>query len=107
MISVELIGYAAAGITTFSQLPQLMRVMLTQDTRSLSFWTYLCLNVGVALWCLYGYERADHIILYANIICFCITFPIMVSKIVHMYKNSESAKPLPQELASKTNPASL
>ena len=46
---VELIGGAAAVITTLCWVPQAVKVIRTRDTRSLSLIMYLMLAVGIGL----------------------------------------------------------
>jgi MtN3 and saliva related transmembrane protein len=51
---IELIGAAAAVITTLCWVPQAVKVIATRDTRSLSLVMYLMLAAGIVLWLVYG-----------------------------------------------------
>ena len=70
-----LLGYIAASLTTFSFLPQLIRVALTRKTEDISRNMYILLNIGVFLWFVYGFRKNDYPIMLANLITliFCIT----------------------------------
>ena len=46
----EVIGSAAACLTTFSFVPQALHVIRSKDTRALSLPMYLAFGLGIALW---------------------------------------------------------
>ncbi len=52
--TLDLLGYAAALLTTASLVPQAVRLWRTRSTRDISLTTYLMFSVGVALWFAYG-----------------------------------------------------
>ncbi|MBL7151974.1 MAG: SemiSWEET transporter [Candidatus Omnitrophica bacterium] len=61
-----LIGLTAATLTTFSFIPQIIKVVKTRSGRDLSPVTLLQLSLGVALWVFYGWYLRDLIIIVAN-----------------------------------------
>jgi MtN3 and saliva related transmembrane protein len=63
-----LIGLLAAGLTTFSFVPQIVKVLKTKSSRDVSLLMLLQLSSGVVLWIVYGLSRQDIIIITANII---------------------------------------
>ncbi|AFL74468.1 SemiSWEET transporter [Thiocystis violascens] len=62
----DLLGYAAAFLTTASFVPQVWQTLRTRDTRALSLWMYLLFTVGVALWGVYGILLGAWPIILAN-----------------------------------------
>ncbi|MBM9545704.1 SemiSWEET transporter [Leptospira sp. 201903074] len=64
----NLIGYIAAFLTTVSFLPQVLRVVMTKQTRDISRNMYIMFFVGVLLWFVYGILKSDFPIILANIV---------------------------------------
>lgn len=50
----ELIGFAAAFLTTAAFIPQALKVYKTRTTDDLSFGLFFMLFVGISLWFIYG-----------------------------------------------------
>ncbi len=46
----HIIGFVAAFLTTASMLPQLIKVVRTKDTKSLSLTMLTVLCIGISLW---------------------------------------------------------
>ena len=67
-LSVDLIGYVAAGLTTASFFPQALKTLRTGDTRAISLGMYTLFTSGVALWFVYGYCVGDVPVMAANLI---------------------------------------
>ena len=80
-ISPDLIGYAAASMTTASFLPQALLILKTKDTESLSLSMYSIFTVGVLLWLIYGLYVSDKAIIFANTITFALASFILSFKI--------------------------
>ncbi|EOQ90605.1 sugar efflux transporter for intercellular exchange [Leptospira yanagawae serovar Saopaulo str. Sao Paulo = ATCC 700523] len=64
----NLIGYVAAFLTTVSFLPQVLRVVMTKQTRDISRNMYLLFFLGVVLWFVYGILKSDFPIILANVV---------------------------------------
>ncbi|TGK83836.1 hypothetical protein EHQ31_03765 [Leptospira montravelensis] len=62
----NLIGYVAAFLTTVSFLPQVLRVVMTKQTRDISRNMYIMFFIGVLLWFVYGVLKSDLPIILAN-----------------------------------------
>ena len=54
MDEITLIGTFAAIFTTFSFLPQVIKVVKTKHTKDLSLLMYSIFEIGVILWLIYG-----------------------------------------------------
>ncbi len=62
----RIIGVCAATLTTFSFIPQIVKVLQTKSGKDLSPVTLFQLSIGVALWVVYGWYLRDLIIIAAN-----------------------------------------
>jgi MtN3 and saliva related transmembrane protein len=81
MPAPELIGYAAATLTTLSFLPQAWLTFRTRDVRGVSLGMYSVFTVGVALWLLYGLMMGAWPIVLANAITLALASVILTMKI--------------------------
>lgn len=78
---IQIIGYAAAALTTLCQVPQAVRIVKTHHTKDISFTTYTALGLGVLLWVIYGIYVNDFVIIIANVVTFLIVFYIWLLKL--------------------------
>lgn len=62
----DIIGGAAATLTTLSFFPQALHVLRTRDTRAISLAMYALFTLGVALWGAYGLMTMQWSIIAAN-----------------------------------------
>jgi MtN3 and saliva related transmembrane protein len=62
----DIIGGAAAILTTASFFPQAIHVLRTRDTRAISLMMYALFTAGVALWGAYGLMTMQWSIIAAN-----------------------------------------
>jgi len=76
-----IIGLAAATCTTFSFLPQAIKVIKTKHTKDLSLAMYSIFTAGVFLWLVYGILIKDIPLIVANIITFIFAATILIMKI--------------------------
>ena len=81
---VLLIGFMAATGTTLSFIPQVIKSWKTKETHDISFWTFITLVIGIALWLIYGFLINDLPLIIANSITFVFALSILILKI--MYK---------------------
>lgn len=84
--NMNILGLFAAILTTLSFLPQVIQVVKTKDTKSISLGMYSMFVVGIILWTIYGFLLRDKPILIANLITFCLAFVILVYKIKEVIK---------------------
>ncbi len=80
-VTPEIIGYAAATLTTISFVPQAVMTLRTRDTESLSLGMYSAFTLGVLLWLIYGLYIEDKAIIYANAITLVLSSSILFFKI--------------------------
>ncbi len=81
MSGIDLLGFTAAFCTTFSFLPQAVRVIRTRDTRSLSLSMYSIFTGGVALWLVYGVLKQDWAVAAANLVTLALAAVILYNKL--------------------------
>lgn len=62
----QLVGIAAAALTTFAFLPQIIKVLRTRSAGDVSPVMLFQFSTGVALWAVYGVYLKDKIIIAAN-----------------------------------------
>jgi MtN3 and saliva related transmembrane protein len=82
MSTQDLIGYAAAALTTGSFLPQAILTLRTRDTRGISLAMYGAFTAGVALWLVYGIALGEWPIVVANAVTLVLAATILCTKLV-------------------------
>jgi MtN3 and saliva related transmembrane protein len=79
---VEVLGYAAATLTTGSFLPQVLHTLRTRDVAGISLGMYAAFTSGIALWLAYGWLLGAWPIVIANFITLGLAGTILVMKLV-------------------------
>ena len=64
----NVVGYVAALFTTFSLLPQIIRIWKLKEARDISLFMPLMVCIGTLLWLVYGIMIAEAPIIAANIV---------------------------------------
>jgi len=67
-----IVGIAAASLTMFGFVPQIIKMWKTHSVKDVSGLTLVQFIVGSTLWMLYGIHRHDFIIIGANAIALAI-----------------------------------
>lgn len=65
---ITLLGFAAAGTTMVSFLPQVLKTWRTGSSEDLSVGMYLLLTTGTVLWLSYGLLTEDLPIIVTNVV---------------------------------------
>ena len=78
---IQVIGYAAAMLTTLSFLPQAIKTIKDKDTKSISLSMYSMFSLGVLFWLIYGIAKVDIPLLTANLVTLIFACTILVLKI--------------------------
>jgi MtN3 and saliva related transmembrane protein len=68
----QAVGSAAAMLTMFGFLPQVLKMLKTHSVKDVSFLTIIQTDIGVFLWIVYGIYRRDTILIIANVVSFMI-----------------------------------
>jgi MtN3 and saliva related transmembrane protein len=76
-------GILGACLTTFSSLPQVIRIIRTKRTHDISLITYVMLNLGIVTWLIYGIMIKDIPLILANGISLIFVIIILIFKIIY------------------------
>ena len=75
------LGYIAGALTTFSFIPQIIRVFKTKSARDISLTFNAMLFTGILFWLAYGIWKKDAPIIMWNAISAVFTFTLLYTKI--------------------------
>ncbi|MGV3354104.1 SemiSWEET transporter [Streptococcus orisratti] len=78
-----MIGFIAACLTTLGFVPQVIKVLKTKDTESISLGMYAMSVTGMLLWLAHGISIGDYALIIANTISASLASIILVSKIIY------------------------
>ena len=81
MNPTELIGYAAAALSTIAFIPQVLHTWRMRSGRGISLGMYATFTSGVALWLAYGILLDAWPIIVANVITLTLALSILAMKI--------------------------
>ncbi|MHA5065681.1 SemiSWEET transporter [Cetobacterium somerae] len=87
---MRIIGIIAAILTTIAFFPQVIQVIKSKDTKSISLTMYILFVTGVLLWVLYGFYLNDLPIIIANSIVAVASTIILCYKIREIRSNLKS-----------------
>ncbi len=79
----DLVGYAAATLTTLAFIPQTLQSWRTRDLSGVSLGMYSLFTLGVALWLLYGVVLESWPIIIANTITLALAGTVLFLKLRH------------------------
>ena len=80
---IDVVGLAAAGLTTISFVPQAWLSFKTRDVSGVSLGMYSVFTVGVALWLAYGLLLQAWPVVIANAITLVLALAILGMKLVY------------------------
>ncbi|HNP21684.1 MAG TPA: SemiSWEET transporter [Panacibacter sp.] len=86
MDNTQLVGIAAAIITGFSMVPQLLKIIREKKAATVSTGMSIVLICGLALWIWYGIQKDDIPIIATN--SFSIVTNLLLIYFARKYKNS-------------------
>jgi len=78
---ITTIGFAAATLTTFAFVPQVLKVWRTRSAADISLGMYSLFTLGVALWLIYGILIYSWPIILANLITMILATAMLAMKI--------------------------
>jgi MtN3 and saliva related transmembrane protein len=86
MFHIDIIGYLAALLTTFSFLVQAIQSWRTRDLSGISVGMYSMFTLGVALWLIYGIVIKSWPLIVTNALTFLFALSILLMKLKQMSK---------------------
>jgi MtN3 and saliva related transmembrane protein len=78
---IDIIGFAAAVLTTISFLPQALHTYRTRDVAGISLAMYSAFTLGIALWLVYGLFLGARPVILANAVTLLLATAILAMKI--------------------------
>jgi len=88
----QLLGYLAATITTASFIPQVLQVVRTKDTKSISLPMYIFFVIGLWLWLIYGILLGEWPIIIANFITIILASTILTYKVKEVRSSNKISR---------------
>jgi MtN3 and saliva related transmembrane protein len=82
----EILGLAAGICTSFSLLPQLIKLIREKEAENLSLFYLITLFVGIGLWIWYGFLREDVPIVLTNACSLALNVSIIVASLKYKRK---------------------
>ncbi len=79
---LQILGLAAAALTTVANVPQAIKMIRTKSTKSISVVAYSILFTGLLLWLAYGIMKNDLPIILANAASALVAGIILTMKII-------------------------
>lgn len=79
----DLVGFAAATLTTVAFVPQALKSWRTRDLSGVSLTMYGLFTLGVALWLVYGIFLGSWPIILANIVTLALSGMVLLLKVRH------------------------
>lgn len=76
--AIEILGLVAAGLTTVSFVPQLLRIIRTKNVEGISLAMYLVFFAGVLMWLTYGVLINSLAVTVANAVTALLVLAILV-----------------------------
>jgi MtN3 and saliva related transmembrane protein len=81
----DVIGYVAALFTTFSLLPQIIRIWKLKEARDVSLFMPLMVSVGAILWLVYGIMIAEAPVIAANAVSLLVALITLFVTVKYRY----------------------
>jgi MtN3 and saliva related transmembrane protein len=79
--TIDAIGYAAAALTTFAFIPQVVKSWRTRSTGDLSSTMLVVFTAGILLWLIYGIAVGAMPVILANAITLVLSATLVVLKV--------------------------
>jgi len=86
MFHIDIIGYFAALLTTFSFLVQAIQSWRTRDLSGISVGMYSMFTLGVGMWLIYGIVIESWPLIVTNALTFLFALSILLMKLKQMSK---------------------
>ena len=92
-LGIDMIGYAAATMTTVSFVPQLLRVIRLRSARDISLGMFLIFSAGTFAWGVYGLLVHSAPVWIANSLTFALSVSILGLKLRFDRRATDSDQP--------------
>jgi MtN3 and saliva related transmembrane protein len=89
----DVLGYAAATLTTVSFVPQVWRTLRTRDVSGISLKMYSIFTLGIAVWLAYGIVLKQTPMLVANSVSLVLACAVLVMRVRFAKEQKARADP--------------
>lgn len=80
---IALLGLIAATCTTISFVPQVVQIIKTRNTKSISLGMYIIFTFGIVCWLFYGIFLGEAPLIIGNAITLFLALAILIFKIIY------------------------
>lgn len=77
----EAMGLVAGLLTTIAYLPQVVKVWVGRSARDVSLGMFVIMNIGIALWLVYGIAIDSLALILANSVTLLLTLAVLIGKV--------------------------
>jgi MtN3 and saliva related transmembrane protein len=88
----SVVGIAAGVFTSFSLVPQLIKMLKEKKYDSVSPVMLIVLMIGLSLWVVYGFMRNDWPIIVTNLFSLVVNLTILSLRLFHGKSQSQSSR---------------
>jgi MtN3 and saliva related transmembrane protein len=81
MTSTDLLGNAAAILTSISFIPQVLKILKTRNTSGISLAMYTLFVTGVAMWLVWGFIVGARPVILANALTLALSSAVLLLKV--------------------------
>lgn len=81
MVTTTIIGLISGAFTTVSLIPQIVKIIKTKDTKSISLPMYIIYTTGIVGWLIYGFMLGEFALIFSNFFSFAFGLLILILKI--------------------------
>lgn len=85
---ITAIGFCAAALTTFSFVPQFLKIIRSKRTEGISLLMIFQISSGLFLWVIYGLLRKDIVLIIANGVGFVIVIATLFVYLIYSKEKS-------------------
>lgn len=89
----DLLGYAAAFLTTVSFVPQVWRTFRTHDVSGISLRMYSIFTAGIAVWLAYGIVLEELPMILANSVSLVLACAVLVMRLRYAKEKKPTPRP--------------
>jgi MtN3 and saliva related transmembrane protein len=82
-MTLDMLGYVAATLTTVAFVPQAIKTIRSRDTRAISLGMYVTFTTGITLWLVYGLVLNSRPIIFSNAVVLPLAATILAFKVRH------------------------
>jgi MtN3 and saliva related transmembrane protein len=80
--NIEIVGFIAALLGTCSLVPQVIKILKSKSTVSISLIMYIIIAIDSILWLIYGLTLSLHPLIVQSCITGCCAFIVIITKLL-------------------------